>query len=717
MKPTNGHRHRVFKPASEETAALIGKLNEEKRNTFFIPTGFISPEAGQVGYLLNYCFNRGRDGEKQKTYKTFFVNSRFEALHGAIKIARVRARSINRQSTREILIHSPAKELKFLFDPLNRGQEKALIPGIRIFEKLPDLIRCTAEMAFPPAAVVINAHDDPDAETVNGFLDFCREKKIITILDESDTDFRSPAAFVNRVSLPPDVIITGEALCEYEIPFAAFSMSEDTFTPWNNTRNYLAHTSTGGGNRLSLTRVRDYILKNVPFPVNDHSLIPGCKKIEESGRERLAAFSRFVNPALAEVYALAGLDIHPLNAHGSTLTIRSKGKNRDLLDCVSGGGVAIRGHTPDDIVPEVLRRHHSDEDYWGTLCRTLTARTGLAHAFPAVSGSTAVEIGMILAMLANKDKTRIIVFKGNYSGSTLLSLVGTEEENLRKPFFPLYFDVLYIDPLDKSAKQILLNELTSQEVALVWFEVFQGQKARGIPGELLDLISRNKEKGGYFIGVDEILTGLYRMGTFLASENKIPAPDIVTLFKGLTDATFPCGVTLVSSEVYRKAYSFKPRVVTYLENVYVNRLGSHIALHLLEKMDSYGPAKHVQEVSGILRAGLNEIARASPFIKTVEGGGLLFRITYNHNNKILAFIGKAGRKIWRGLLPLFMCRLCREKAGILLYFNALVPALDISRQQAHELIRRLKRVFTAKPSIYLTYLRFYLFLLKTRPPR
>jgi acetylornithine/succinyldiaminopimelate/putrescine aminotransferase/ubiquinone/menaquinone biosynthesis C-methylase UbiE len=700
----------LLRPASEDTLQLMKELNQSKKNTFLLPTGFISPEAGQVGFLLNEYFNLGRKSHEHVYYKTFFGNSRYEALHGAIKIARAHSLLSFQRNKREILICDPSQQLKLAVDPLNRGIEKALIPGVMFFEKTADVAACISEMAYPPSAVIVRAHENLSLESVDELFCFCRERGVTRILDESDSDVASFPNPVNQVSLLPDVIIVGESLTEYEIPFGAFSSANEIYMPLNFPHTCMVHTSTCGGNRLALTRVREYLLANVPFLTKHSFIISQCRKIEENDEQRIKFYNRFVNPSLAQVYAQAGLDINPIKANGSIFTIKENGREKEVLDLAAGGGVAVRGHTPADIVSEVLDAHDIKEDYWEKLCQLLNKLTGFPHAFPAVSGSTAVEIGITLALLANKDKTRVIIFKGNYAGATLVSLVGTEDESLRTPFFPLYYDVLYIDPFSKRAKDVLAKELQTQQVALVWFEVFQGQLSRGVPQELLELVELYKKEGGYLVGIDESLTGIYRVGTFVSYDQKMSPPDIVVLFKALTDATFPIAVTLSSLDVYQRALTANPKVVQFYQGLYRNQLGSHIALHLLGKVTNSDLEKNVKKISVILKTGLEEIAKKSPFINEVHGEGLLYHIDYNLESKIFRLFGKAGKVLGPNLLPLFISRLFLNKVDVFVYLNRFGPALSITEQQVHSFINRLRKVLIKKPGKYFTYLSFLVYL-------
>jgi acetylornithine/succinyldiaminopimelate/putrescine aminotransferase/ubiquinone/menaquinone biosynthesis C-methylase UbiE len=721
-------QRRIFKEASEKTTTLIRKLNEEGKSTFLIPTGFISPEAGQVAYLLNEYYNHGRNNLGHTTYRTCFESSRFEAVNGAIKIARAKSRDMKHQYKKEILVCDPTGELELLFDPLERGKDKALIPGVLFFKETAAVEAYITEAAFPPIALIIGVHKELSPGTVTHLWQLCGEKKIITILDEARTDFRTFLALVHQVSPLPDVIITGESLTEAEIPFGAFSMARVIQEPWNNPFTCMYHSSTFGGNRLALQRVRDYLLDKNHLFTGNHPILSGCKKIEENDGRRLNAYSTYINSGLVHVYTLAGLDINPVNAHGTTLTVRNNDNNNDseneketrILDCISGGGTAVRGHTPHDIVKEVIHVHDVKENYWEKLCQKLTQLTGFSHVFPAVSDSTAIDTAVILGMLANKNKTRIIIFKGNYAGTTLLSLVATEAEYFRESYLPLYFDVLYIDPLNERAKEVLVKELKSRKVALIWFEPFQAQMMRPdpqdpmmrpIPRELLDLVEAYKEEGGYIIGVDDG-TGLYRAGSILGYQGKITSPDIVTLSRGIGDSAFPIGITLVSSHVVDNARSYKPGLVDYLENFYVNQLGAHICLHLLGKIASPAFGKHFREVSRVFKPGLIEIARTSPFIKEIEGEGLLLSIRYRCRNPLLKVLGKDAQQMASQLFPLFMSRLCREKAGTLLHFRRCTPALSITRQDVHSIIKNLEKVFSKSPGRYAAYFTFPLYVLK-----
>lgn len=700
----------IFKPASSKSIELLKELNESKKNTFFIPTGLMSAEAGQVGFLFNECFKNGRDVHSRAEFRTFFVNSRFEAIQGAVKIARANL-SQNRKNTKTIVIYDSQNEIEAIFDPLKRGEEKALVPEILFFSGLDDLSKYMNDLAFPPIALILRVDSTLTAATADEFFQQCKDNDIITTLDCCNIDFNDQLAIIQQLTLLPDVIISGESLTNNEIPFAAFSMKSNIHRPWSRPLTCMSHVSTCGGNRLALRSVRDYMLKNVPYLKDNRYIELHMNRIQQSDIERYKAFSRFINPGLAEIYMTAGLDIDPVHAHRITLTLEKNGSKEKINDFTGGGGLLARGHNSDDIIPEVLNQHDPNENYWQKISEKLSEYTGLSQAFPAVSGSTCVEIGIILAMLAKKEKSRIIVFKGNYAGTTLISLIGTENEGMRRPFFPLYYDVLYIDPFNAKAKDILLKELKSGKVALVWLEIFQGQMARRLPSELLELVKTHKTEGDYLIGIDEVLTGIYRTGPFLAYQEFFESPDVITIFKGLTDAAFPFGMTMVSDQVYRQASANRAEVVQFLQNLYLNQLGAHIGYHLLEKIDSIPDlGNHVKQITAMIKRGFDDLSRNSPYISAVNGDGLYYRFQYNPVNSLpLKLFGKRSATMSRTLFPLYMSRLYRSKAKALFYFDACLPALITTEDEIRSLINKLNAIscnLIGRLGIYIGFPRF-----------
>lgn len=696
----------LFQNVSSETIEIVAEKNRAQKHTFLIPTKYISPECAQLGYLLNEYFNYKKAPINRINYRTFFGNSRFDAMQGAIKISRHKSLSRKNIKTKTFFLHDPTLEYLNLIDPLGLGEEKALIPGVKVVPDI-DTIQSLLIKGERPSAVAICPDKSMNISDAVEILSLCRAKNIISILELSDMDISTPEAFIHIMPLLPDIIVTGESLTDYQIPFGAFSMSEEVHSPWSQINTCYIHSSTYGGNSLSTGRAINNFLSKAPCIKSSQDIQDKCVNITKLNNERLKAFSQYVNPGLVGLYALTGLDIQPIKAHGSILEIEtSEGLKKNIIDCVSGGGAAIRGHTPPDIVPEVIKQHDTGKDYWKELAAKFT-ELSWPHVFPAISGATAVDIAMSMAMISNPEKTKILVFKSNYAGKTLLSLNGSEDVIWRTPFAPLYHDVIYIDPFAIDAHRMLESLLSIGTVALIWFELIQGGTGKEIPDVLIEIINKNKKSGGYIVGIDEIFSGFYRVDSLFSYKNKHITPDIITLAKPLSDGIFPFAVALINSDVYQKALENKPHVVRYIETLYKNQFGSHIALHSVEKILSPEFIRNLLKVSEILSQGLHKIALKSPLIKAIHGKGHFYQFYYEDKNPILRISGELGRSMFM----LYMCRLIIKEADVFLFFDRCLPSLALSETEATTLIKNLETVLvTHRPSFL--YLKFFGFMIR-----
>jgi len=387
------------------------------------------------------------------------------------------------------------------------------------------------------------------------------------------------------------------------------------------------------------------------------------------------------------VYQAAKLGLDIVRAKGSRITVKDPhDKEIGLIDCIGGAGSNLRGYNPDDIAGEVLEAHDPAQDYWRELGKELCALTGLNYAFPAVSGAYAVEIAITLAVLANSDKSRILVFKGNYAGNTLISLNGSEKESLRKPFEPFYRDVVYLDIFSENAENALFEELQSGKVALVWFEAMRGGELERVSPELLQIIFKHKEEYGYFVGIDEILNGMFRTGAFLSFDHSRYKPDIVTLSKGLSDMTFPISTALISSGMYQRAMRVNAELVARYEVLFRNQLGAHIALNGLTHAIAANIEERVGFVGDLLKSGLSGIAERSPLLKEIRGEGLHLHLMLDMEKFPLSLFGKT-------VSELLISRLCVSKGHVLQFFCRLLPPLSLSDVEARKLTTGIEKAF------------------------
>lgn len=652
----------LYHRTSQTVLDLVADRNRRQLPTFINAGLPLIVEAAQAAFLLStYVHGGARDRRDGGFYRTFFCNSSMEALHGAIKLARDLVHRTRVQAAGRILVCDGTDRLPPHFDPLSRGPEEALIPGV-CFATTPEEARARLGSPDEWAAVVAGGDLGWPPQSVREVRDRCRASGIPFILDTTPWDTGSLDELYAAIGTPPDLLAWGEAMTGHQVPFGAFSASERAYRPWTTVSGFLKHSSTYSGNGLALGMMIDHACNNLGWSARYPEVDATLSAIAAEPRTCRRVFERHVNPLYLYYYDFVFLDGVVERASGSTLFVRGNdGKRFELIDAVGANGAALRGHNPADVVPEVVERHDAERDYWSQLARELAARTGLEHAFPAVSGASAVEIALTLAMLAAPERGTILTFKDNYGGKTLLALTVTRTAAMHQGFAPLYPQVITIDPLAADARQLLERELRGGTVGLVWLELVQGRTMDPIPRELLTTIEEHREEMGYLVGLDEVYLGMYRTGTIVQEHDGLAAPDLVTLSKGLSDMTFPMAAAMASERTVAAASATRADLVERLRKLYCNQLGAHVALHALEKVDELELPARVVEAGKRLQGRLAEVAAGSPLIQRVEGRGLATTLSMAGTDAAL-----------------LLARLARERGGVLLNGARLTPALTIS---------------------------------------
>jgi len=693
----------LFKTDQPSALRVMKELNDQKKNTFLIPTRFLSVEAAQVAFLFNEYINWDIPVEKKMLYRTFFINSCFEALHGAIKLVRHHVNKNRKLKGKPILVYDPSLEFLNFIDPLKQGIEKALVPNIRVVSTLEEIEQSLAEVPAV-SGIVIRYVSETSILSVSSIFEKCRKKGIYTIFEDGHIDLKSLKSSIQLLTTKPDIIVTGESLTGYEIPFGAFSMNETIHQPWSMMGNSVLHTSTYGGNNLAMRMVYRTFAEYSFSLFTNEKILDTLKRISEDVTVAHQAFSTYINPGLYKFLNMLGYNFLTTSAHGSKIQILNlSGESRELTDCISGGGAVNHGHSPADLFSEILLKHDSKRNYWDELQSAMCEVAPFSRFFPSVSGSSAVENALICALLANKGRKKIVTFSRNFAGKSLISLIATINKMWTSPFGPIYQDVVHVDPFSPVAGEKLTHILSQNDVALVWFELVQGDSSKEIPSELLNIINKHKEESGYLVGVDEVLAGCLRHGNLFSYQGKINDPDIITLSKALSYSSFPIGMTLMMEKVYSRAKANMPAVVTFLESQYTNRLGSHIALHSLRKFTSDKFQERVKKVAQILETGMKELACQSPVIKEIAGKGHMYMFYYREN-----FVTKMFGKVGYTFYTFYLCQQFTKATGNLLYMDRCMPALTLTETEAEILISDLKIFFMMKPSMW----NFYLFINK-----
>ena len=140
-----------------------------------------------------------------------------------------------------------------------------------------------------------------------------------------------------------------------------------------------------------------------------------------------------------------------------------------------------------------------------------------------------------------KKRYKVITLEHSFHGRTITTVKATGQDSFHSPHFSPYPDGFsYVNEIEAVYDQI------DEETVAVLIELVQGEG--GVQpfdkAEIQQLARTLKERGVLLI-VDEVQTGIYRTGAFLASQLYEIEPDVITLAKGLAGGV-PIGVAMTS---------------------------------------------------------------------------------------------------------------------------------------------------------------------------
>ena len=254
---------------------------------------------------------------------------------------------------------------------------------------------------------------------------------------------------------------------------------------------------------------------------------------------------------------------------GTQITLAN---GNQLIDGVASWWSACHGYNHPHIqaaviaqvqqMPHVMLAGMGNEPAF-TLAQRLAALTpnGLERVFFSESGSVSVEIAMKMAAQywlnqGGPEKTKFICFKGAYHGDTITAMsVGDPEDGIHGRFAGLVPDQprtpLPRDEASRDAFETFVADHADRSAAMILEPLVQG--AGGMifhDPKTLRAVREACDRHGLLLILDEIMTGLGRLGTLFACEQAAVTPDIMTLSKSLTGGTLPLAATIASTSVF-----------------------------------------------------------------------------------------------------------------------------------------------------------------------
>ncbi|HET8658026.1 MAG TPA: aminotransferase class III-fold pyridoxal phosphate-dependent enzyme, partial [Micromonosporaceae bacterium] len=147
-------------------------------------------------------------------------------------------------------------------------------------------------------------------------------------------------------------------------------------------------------------------------------------------------------------------------------------------------------------------------------------------------------------------KVRLVSAVGGYHGKTMGALSVTAKDLYQQPFRPLLPDVAHVPFGDAEA---LERDLRNGPDACVVIEPVQSEAGVILPpaGYVADVARLCRQYGAFLI-LDEIFTGLGRVGSWWAADREGVSPDVLLVGKGLSGGIVPVAAAVATKDAFRE---------------------------------------------------------------------------------------------------------------------------------------------------------------------
>ena len=308
-------------------------------------------------------------------------------------------------------------------------------------------------------------------------------------------------------------------------------------------------------------------------------------------------------------------------------------EGKEYLDFVGGWAVNSIGHCHPVTIDALEKQSHkiiqTSNQFYSIpqleLAELLIANCCLDRVFFCNSGAEANEGAIKLARRYGKLKLNgafeIITTQGSFHGRTLAMVAATGQNAYQQPYIPLPNGFINVDYNDMDATK----KATTDNTCAVMLEPVQGEGGVNVPSKgYLKEIRKWCDSNNLLLILDEIQTGIGRMGTLFCYEQYDVEPDIMTLAKGLGGGV-PIGAILAKEHV--SVFTPGDHGSTYGGNPLICAV-SLATLKFIIDNDVSGNAKNMGQY---FRKGLEQLKNTYDFITEVRGEGLLLAIAFNDN--------------------------------------------------------------------------------------
>ena len=410
-------------------------------------------------------------------------------------------------------------------------------------------------------------------------------------------------------------------------------------------------------------------------------------------------YEKYVNPQWVRLLDVLGMNVHYASCLGSELFTDD---GRRILDFNSGYCVHNIGHNHPGVVraikaeldrngPAMLQGHVPE--LAGELAERLCTQAGgrLSKVFFCSSGSEGVE-AVIKFARAHTKRPGILYAGGGFHGLTCGALSLMDNPFWTAEFGPLLPETQAV-PFGDIGQ--LDKQLSSRKFAAFVVEPIQAEAGVLIPppNYLEQAQSLCRRHGTLFV-LDEVQTGMYRTGPFLAAHHFRVEPDMVILAKAMSGGLVPSGAVLMSDAVYNSVYSSFKRSIIHTSTYSENSLSMRAGIATMDVLADGNLGARATHLGQQLREHL--IARLSQYqmIKEVRGLGMMSAIEFQPPKKLrFRILFETFSRIHPAMFgQVLVMRLFRDQAifsqicGNNFMVLKVAPALTINEAQLDEFV-------------------------------
>ena len=429
-----------------------------------------------------------------------------------------------------------------------------------------------------------------------------------------------------------------------------------------------------------------------------HHAVPSADRLNEQ-------YASSVNPHWIRLLKLLEMDEQYERCLGAELFTT---RGRRILDFLAGYCVHNLGHNHPAIIsalkdeldrrgPAMLQSHVPERagELAGRLCALAGGR--VAKAFFCSSGSEGIEAAIKFAR-AHTRRAGLLYAEGAFHGLTCgaLSLMGNAF--WKEGFGALLGDTQQIPFDDLPA---LEQQLRTKRFAAFFVEPIQGEGGLRVPSpDYLTHAALLCKRYGTLLVLDEVQTGFFRTGKFLAAHHYSVAPDMIVLAKAMSGGLVPSGAVLMTDEIYGSVYGSLKRSLIHTSTFSENGLAMRVGLAVLDALDKENAGLQSVELGAYLRSRFRQTLGEFEMFDEVRGEGLFNGIAFRAPRSIslrvayesFARIHPAmfGQVLVMGLFR--DCGILTQICGNNFTVLKLVPPLIISRAQVDEAVQAVYQV-------------------------